>query len=170
MSRAIIAALRQQRQLRTITRTIAIEIAHRMSSSGVGRIAYSFLASKAACSVRTAIRHVKRLVALGLFRKRHTHTPAGYGWNVYEYTGPRLQRPPASATTRYDWVTEKDPQPAGEEAKVLALGKQIAHLQVRLSELTTGSHLWTIFQEDLEQLLALQHSPGEEAVWQQDRV
>lgn len=155
MSRAIIAALRQQRQLRTMTRTIAIEIAHRMSSSGMGRIAYRFLADKAACSVRTAIRHVKRLVALGLFRKRHTHTPAGYGWNVYEYTGPRLARPPAPATTRYDWLAPKFPPPAKEEEKVRSLREKIAKKRALLQTFTTGSRFWQWTQEDLTTLEAL---------------
>jgi len=160
MSRAIIAAIRQQRQLRTMTRTIAIEIAHRMSSSGVGRIAYSFLADKAACSVRTAIRHVQRLVELGLFRKRHTHTPEGYGWNVYEYIGPRLARAPSPATARYDWLAEKHQPSERGEAKVRSLVDEIRDLERGMRLLTPGSVPYASCLERLQALRAMQMPPG----------
>lgn len=158
MSKAIIAAVRQQRQLRTMTRTIALEIAHRMSTSGVAQIAYSLLAAKAACSVSTAIRQVKRLVALGLFRKRRTHTAHGYGWNRYEYTGPRLQRPASSATARYSNLPETLPSPAREEAKVRALGQEIRDLERGMRLLTPGSVPYQSCLERVQALSAMQ--PG----------
>jgi hypothetical protein len=160
MSRRIIAAIRQQKQLRTVTRTIALEIAHRMSSSGVGHLAYSYLADKAACCERTAIRHVKKLVHLGLFRVHHTHTPAGYGWNRYEYVGPPVSPPVPPATTRYDWQSEKFPRPASEEEKMGGIRAKITKLRDLRSAQKVGGFMWARFTEDITTLEALCIAPS----------
>lgn len=153
MSRHIIQAIRHQTQLRTVTRTIAIEIAHRMNSNGIGRIAYSFLAHKAACSIRTAIRHVKKLVALGLFRKRTTKAATGYSWNVYEYTGPRAQPPPPPITTHYANLTPSLPE--AEREKDTSVQEELDNQRKGLRFLTAGSEWWIRGQEEIARLEGL---------------
>jgi hypothetical protein len=89
MSRPIIAALRQQKQLRGNTFHVATELAHRLNPSGYGRVSYQFLAWKSHCCLRTAITQVKNLIAEGLFRKTVIRTREGYAWNLYQYCGPK---------------------------------------------------------------------------------
>src|SRR5262245_5722466 len=62
MSSPIIAAIRQQRQLKESVLHTAQELAHRASIYGVvPPTSYGYLAQKAHCSPRTAIRHVRIL-------------------------------------------------------------------------------------------------------------
>ena len=71
-----------------------LELAHRMSSSGVGRVSYAFLAGKTGQSVRTMIRHLHRLVELQLVQKIvHRTLVSGklvHGWNEYRWRLPLL--------------------------------------------------------------------------------
>src|SRR5215468_8493527 len=69
MSTPIIAALRQQRQLKESLLHTAQELAHRASIYGVVRVSYSYLALKCHCSRRTIIRHIQRLIDLKLIQK-----------------------------------------------------------------------------------------------------
>ena len=69
MSAPIIAALRQQRQLKESLLHTAQELAHRASIYGVVRVSYSYLALKCHCSRRTVIRHIQRLIDLRLIKK-----------------------------------------------------------------------------------------------------
>jgi hypothetical protein len=67
MSSPIIAAIRQQRQLKESLLFTAQELAHRSSIYGlVPPTSYSFLAEKAHCSARTAIRHIHKLEEMGI--------------------------------------------------------------------------------------------------------
>ena len=88
MSTRIIAALRQNTQLKGNTFLIATELAHRMNSRGCVRVSYQFLAWKAHCCKKTAMTHVQKLLTIGLFTKHVTRTYYGYDWNRYAYTGP----------------------------------------------------------------------------------
>ena len=75
MATQIIAALRHYApRLRGNTFLIATELAHRMNGQGYGRVAYSYLASKAHCCKQTAITQIAKLLDLGLIRKAgHPH-------------------------------------------------------------------------------------------------
>src|SRR5262245_42237062 len=92
MATQIIAALRPDKRLRGNTFIIAKELAHRMNSSGYGRVSYQFLAWKAHCCRRTAISQIAKLTdpALGLFRKTVIRTKTGNTWNLYQFIGPRV--------------------------------------------------------------------------------
>jgi hypothetical protein len=71
MSVSILAAIRSHPQLKGSLKLTALELAHLASRSGVVRISYGLLARKTGQSIKTMIRHVHRLVALGLVVK-HT--------------------------------------------------------------------------------------------------
>ena len=87
MASPIIAAIRQRRDLKESLLHTAQELAHRASIYGVVRVSYSYLAQKCHCSRRTVLRHVQRLVDLGIVRKtvlwirattaRSTRMPSG---------------------------------------------------------------------------------------------
>ena len=69
MASPIIAALRQRHDLKESLTHTAQELAHRASIYGVVRVSYSYLAGKCRCSRRTIIRHIQRLIDLGILRK-----------------------------------------------------------------------------------------------------
>jgi hypothetical protein len=155
LSKEIIASIRAQSQLSGNTFLIAKEIAHKMTNyDRKCRIAYSYLAKKAHCSIRTAFRQVEKLINLwGLFRKKTTRLQNGYDWNEYEYIGPMLpERPPKSTTALYDWMSDKFPIPAREEKKELSLEKKIADLKATLAFMTPGSTLYTQFESQLTEM------------------
>jgi DNA-binding Lrp family transcriptional regulator len=70
LSAPIITAIRSLPQLKGSLKLTALELAHLASRSGVARVAYWVLAKKTGQSVRTMIRHVHRLVELGVITKQ----------------------------------------------------------------------------------------------------
>jgi len=72
MSSPIIAAIRQQRQLKESLVHTAAELAHRASIYGVVSASITFMAQKCHCSPRTFQRHVLRLIELRILRKTVT--------------------------------------------------------------------------------------------------
>jgi hypothetical protein len=87
MSKYIITAIRQQSQLHGSLLLSAIELAHRADgNNGIVTISYSYLASKTHQSRRTAIRHVNRLIDLGII-KCQRFWQAGKKWlcNRYQF-------------------------------------------------------------------------------------
>ena len=105
MSIHIITSVRQLPQLKGSLLLTALELAHRADGyNGCVSVAYSYLASKTHQSRRTAIRHIKRLIALGIitahsfpprrqrsrwlprrFRKRQRAGATPYKWGVNRY-------------------------------------------------------------------------------------
>ena len=85
MSRNIIASLRQNDQLHGSLLLAAIELAHRANgNNGHVFMSYSLLAAKCHQSRRTAIRHVHRLLDLGIIRcQRYWQTNRRWGINRY---------------------------------------------------------------------------------------
>ena len=69
MALPILAALRQRADLKESLLHTAQELAHLASIYGVVRVSYSYLALKCHCSRRTVIRHIGRLLDLGIVRK-----------------------------------------------------------------------------------------------------
>ena len=69
MASPIITALRHRRDLKESLLHTAQELAHLASIYGVARASYSYLALKCHCSRRTILRHIQRLVDLGIIRK-----------------------------------------------------------------------------------------------------
>src|SRR5262245_43703070 len=69
MSSPIIAAVRQQHQLKESVLHTAQELAHRASIYGVAKVSYSYLAQKCHCCRQTIINHIKKLIDLKIIRK-----------------------------------------------------------------------------------------------------
>jgi len=70
MSAIIIAALRREKQLQGNLKFTAIELGHLASQSGYARVSYDTLAHKTGYHKRTIIRHVHRLLAVGILVKQ----------------------------------------------------------------------------------------------------
>lgn len=154
MAAHIIAALRTQVQLHGNSFLVATELAHRLNSSGYGRVAYQFLAWKAHCSRRTAIRQIDRLIdQYHLFRKTVIRTREGYAWNLYQYVGPRTQHAAPPVTTHGDTVPSILPEP--EREKELSLAEQLARQRRALQFMTEGGGLWHRTQEEITRLITL---------------
>jgi hypothetical protein len=151
MSLAIITAIRHLPQLKGSLKFTAIELAHRASSSGYVRVAYSYLAQKTGLTIRTMIRHVQRLEALGILRKQR-------GWisvnrcavNVYLL----LVRPLHKCAS--DKVAQNLRDPEKGEAKWGTLGEDIETLERGMRLLTPGSVPHTSCVERLQTLRAMQ--------------
>ena len=163
MATQIIAALRHATpRLRGNTFLIATELAHRMNGQGYGRVAYSYLASKAHCCKQTAITQIAKLLDLGLIRRSRSLTTAGYGWNLYIYCGPRVHSASPPATTRCPKVGQTLPHP--EREKELSLREELDRQKKGLRFYTPGSEQWTITCEEIVRLEALLEPAGVETV------
>jgi Helix-turn-helix domain len=150
MSLAIITAIRQLPQLKGALKFTAIELAHRASSAGHVRVAYSYLAQKTGLSVRTMIRHVQRLEDLGVLRKQRVWISAKRcAVNVYLLLVRPLHR------CASDNVAKNLPEPKKEEEKCGTLGDAIATLERGMRLLTAGSVPYTSCLERLQTLNAL---------------
>jgi hypothetical protein len=157
MATQIIAAFRHHApRLRGNTLLIATELAHRMNGQGYGRVAYSYLAHKAHCSPRTAIRQIATLLELRLIRKVVTRTPHGCDWNHYYYIGPRVHSASPPRTTRYDTVSRTLPHPE-EREKELSLREELANQRkaVREGWILSGSERWEAVNERIVYLEGL---------------
>ena len=160
MSTTILAALRTKTQLHGNTFLIATEIAHRMNGSGYVRMAYEYIALKAHCCERTAIRQVARLVDdYRMFRKYVFRTTHGNAINLYQYLGhiPHQASPPV--TTQGDSLSVILPDP--EREKEDSLRQDLERQKKGLRFWTPGSEQWTKTCEEiarLEALLVMPHS------------
>src|SRR6516162_4769441 len=119
MSSPIIAALRQQRQLKESLLHTAQELAHRASIYGVVRVSYSYLAEKCHCSRRTVIRHIQRLIDAGILRKSVLWIRGNYcEVNTYAFLLAWEKRP---ATGGSDKTVSKFPPRTEEREKAGSL-------------------------------------------------
>jgi hypothetical protein len=155
----IISAMRHCDKLHGNTFLIATELAHRMNSSGYGRVSYQFLAWKAHCCRRTAITHMARLLALGLIRKTVLRTREGYAWNLYQYVGPRVHTASPPATTHGARVVSTLPDPEREKERALHQDLERQKKALRLGIMTEGSDAWTKTCEEIARLTALLEVP-----------
>ena len=71
-------------------------MAMRQSKAGVVVIAYSQVARKIHASVRTAIRHIQRLIELGILTKHVRKVGGWFAWNTYTFTVPFERNDPHS--------------------------------------------------------------------------
>jgi hypothetical protein len=90
MSKAILTAIRSQTQLKGSLKFTALELAHLASCSGYARVSYSTLARKTGQSIKTMIRHVQRLISMGLLVKQRIRlTLTRFAVNQYRFlVGP----------------------------------------------------------------------------------
>ena len=153
MSTTILAALRTRTQLHGNTFLIATEIAHRMNGSGYVRMAYAYIAVKAHCCERTAMRQVARLVEeYGVFRKYVFRTKYGNAMNLYQYRGTIPHRASPPVTTQGDTVSSSLPDP--EREKDTALRQDLEHQRKGLRFLTNPDSPG--YQACLEKITALE--------------
>lgn len=86
MSALIIAALRNEKQLHGNLKFTAIELGHLASRSGHARVSYDTLARKTGYHKRTIIRHVHRLLAMGILVKQMVRlTLTRFAVNSYRF-------------------------------------------------------------------------------------
>jgi hypothetical protein len=142
MSSPIIIAIRRQSQLKESLTHTAIELAHRASVYGVARMSYSYLAQKCHCSRRTVIRHVQRLIDLGIIRKSVLWIKGNFcEVNTYAFLISWDKRPSQGGS---DTTSPKFPQRPEEKEKWGSLEEK-KRLDARgLSFLTPGSGLYAI--------------------------
>jgi len=142
MSAPIIAAIRQQRQLKESLLHTAQELAHRASIYGVVRVSYSYLALKCHCARRTVIRHIQRLIDAGILRKSVLWIRGNFcETNSYAFCLAWDKRPAAGGS---DKKTSKFPPTSKGEEKYGSLAEK-TRLDARgLSFLTPGSTLYRL--------------------------
>lgn len=101
MQTAILHTIRHHAQVQGSLRFTALEMAYRFNTSNICRIAYSYLAKRTGYHVRTIMRHVAKLVELGLIEK--TVTRLRYNRcaiNLYTYCGPKEEVPKGASSDR----------------------------------------------------------------------
>lgn len=151
MSLAIITAIRHLPQLKGALKFTAIELAHRASSSGFVRVSYGYLAQKTGLSIRTMIRHVQRLEALGILCKQRVWISANRcAVNVYTLRLRPLHR------CASDKVAKNLPDDRKREAKWGTLGEDIRTLERGMQFLTSGSVPYMSCMARVEALRAMQ--------------
>ncbi|MGE3538640.1 MAG: helix-turn-helix domain-containing protein [Candidatus Tectimicrobiota bacterium] len=145
MSRQIIASLRHHDELHGSLFLTAIELAHRADgNSGIVRISYSYLASKCHYSIRTAFRHVQRLIDLGIIT-RQRFCQFGKKWFVNAYTfriaweHPKPTLPAQMGNSGR--MAENLPHPQKDKEKYGSLREEEKGIEKVLSWLTPGSML-----------------------------
>lgn len=159
MSLPIITAIRRLPQLKGALKFTAIELAHRASSSGYVRVAYSYLAQKTGLSVRTMIRHVQRLEALGILRKQRVWISAHRcAVNVYTLLVSNAMTLHRCAS---DKVAKTLPDNSKREAKWGTLGEAIRQLERGMRLLTPGSVPYASCLARLQTLRDMQRQLGE---------
>ena len=154
MSKAIITAIRKNQQLKGSLLLTAIELAHRANGfNGHVRISYSMIAAKAHCSVRTAIRHVNRLVGMGIIRVQRFWQPNNkWGINVYRFTIP-WQKPAQNSSSAQNSNSDKaspilpTPRNSEEKEKFGSLKDEEKAREMVLGWLSPGSALWNLVNE-----------------------
>lgn len=154
MSLAIIAAIRHQTQLKGALKFTAIELAHRASSAGHVRVAYSYLAQKTGLSIRTIMRHISRLIDLGIVEK-HTQRLARTRCAINRYVFTIRASVPLHARA-CDKSSQKLSETGKREAKWGTLREAIDTLERGMRLLTPGSIPFTSCVERLQVLRAMQ--------------
>lgn len=159
MSLAIITAIRSLPQLKGSLKFTAIELAHRASSSGHVRVAYSYLAQKTGLSIRTIMRHIRQLIDLGIVEK-HTQRLARVRCAVNRYVFTIRKRVILHTRAR-DKTSQNVPDTGKGEAKWGTLGDAIETLERGMRLLTPGSVPYTSCVERLQVLMSLQWHAAE---------
>ena len=151
MATPIIAAIRQRQDLKEALLHTAQELAHLASIYGVVRVSYSYLAVKCRCSRRTVIRHIQRLLDLGILGKTVLWIRGNCcETNTYTFRIPwdaRVRREGSDKTAR------KLPQQ--EREKYTSLREELHNQQTILRDFTPGSCFWQWTREEIARLEGL---------------
>jgi hypothetical protein len=144
LSKNIIASIRQNPQLHGSLLLAAIELAHRANGhSGTVFMSYSLLAAKCHQSRRTAIRHVHRLLDLGIIRCQRFWGPnRKWGINCYRFLICWVK--PRPAHKRSDDILAPIFPSLKEEEKNGSLQDLERGKEKVLGWLTEGSQLWNM--------------------------
>lgn len=165
MASPIITALRHRRDLKESLLHTAQELAHLASIYGVARASYAYLALKCHCSRRTVLRHIQRLIDLGIVRKTVLWIRGNYcETNTYTF---RIAWDTSRPQGGSDKTSRKLPPPEGEKKaarrdeggnpreKTSSLREELANQKNILRSLTSGSGLWERIAEEIARLEAL---------------
>ena len=145
MSVSIITAIRHQSQLRGSLFQTAKELAHRADgNSGLVHISYSYLASKCHQSRRTTIRHINKLIDLGIIRCTR-FCQYGKKWlcNRYQFI-IAWERPKPAQAGSDDRMSSNLPTPQNTKDKYGSLEGEEKGRQRVLGWLTPGSIAWQL--------------------------
>src|SRR6266478_7657486 len=142
MSINIIASIRKNPQLHGSLLLAAIELAHRADGqSGHVFMSYSLLAAKCHQSRRTAIRHIHRLLDLGII-KCQRYWQAGGRWGINQYRFVIRWRKPVQM---YNGDISSPTLPFPNQEEKTGTLQQLEKGKARiLSWLTEGSELWKL--------------------------
>lgn len=149
MSKPIITSVRHLSQLRGSLLLTAIEIAHRANSrNGICFMSYTYIASKTHQSRRTAMRHVKRLLELGILRCQRFWGPHRlWGVNKYVFCIP-WEKPTAFPPHTHSGDTSSLKFPVRQQEEKYGRVADVQKGQDKvLSWLTPGSLAWQAAQE-----------------------
>ena len=165
MATPIIAALRTRTDLKESLLHTAQELAHRASIYGVVRVSYSYLAQKCHCSKRTVMRHIQRLVDLGIVRKTVLWIRGNFcEINTYTF---RIAWDTSRPKGGSDTTARKLPLPEGEKKAALkeeggnprektnSIRDELANQKNILRSFTPGSGLWERIVEEIARLEGL---------------
>ena len=153
MSRNIIASIRKIDQLHGSLFQTAKELAHRADGfSGQVRMSYNMLAWKCHQSRRTAIRHIQKLISLGIIvRERFWRPGKKWGINLYRFV-IQWERPAQTYSGDRKSLILPNLRREGERKKEERekFGSQKDEedaKQMVLKWLTPGSALWKLVNE-----------------------
>ena len=148
MAAPIIAALRRRGDLKESVLHTAQELAHRASIYGVVRISYAYLAAKAHCSKRTAMRHIQRLIDAGIIRKVVTWIKGNCcEWNQYTFVIPWDKQPARGGS---DKTASSLPQQ--EREKNCGVKEELENQRKGIRFLSPGTDLWRKVSEEIARL------------------
>ena len=151
MATPIIAAIRQRRDLKEALTHTAVELAHLASIYGVVRVSYSYLAQKCHCSRRTAIRHMQRLLDLGIIGKTVLWIRGNCcETNTYTF---RIAWDTRGRRGGSDKTARKLPQ--REREKYASLREELQNQKNILRDFTPGSCFWQWTREEIARLEGL---------------
>ena len=151
MAKALIAAIRQRRDLKESVLHTAQELAHRASIYGVARVSYTYLAQKCHCSRRTVMRHIQRLIDARILRKTVLWIRGNYcEVNTYAFVIAWDKRPHkgGSDTTSSMLLPQ-------EREKETSVREELERQQKGIHFLTPGSDLWQKVREEIVRLEGL---------------
>jgi hypothetical protein len=156
LSTSIINATHKIDQLRGSLFQTAKELAHRADgNSGIVQMSYSLLAAKIHQSRRTAIRHINRLVSMGIIKCQRFWQPGNkWGINRYQFI---ISWPKPAQTSRNTAQTStgdslaptlpKQRNTREEREKFGSLKQEQKGREMVKEWLTKGSFLWKLAQE-----------------------
>lgn len=155
MSKAIISSICKNKQLRGSLFQAAKELAHRADgNNGQVSMSYSLLAAKCHQSRRTAIRHIAKLIDMGIIRVQKFWGPNNH-WGINKYVFLIRWERPAQTGRNTEHLGSGDnlsstlpnTKNTGEREKFGSLKEEEKMRKDIKDWLTPGSKLWKLANE-----------------------